>query len=109
MKDLSQHIEYLLLDHDCVIYPQLGAFRATYVPSRWSQAEDLFLPPYRSVSFDADTKESDGLFETSLSRRYRVSPVDAEVMCAEYLDYILRNGVNVYICEDEDEDAEDDD
>ena len=88
MKDLSQHIEYLLLDHDCVIYPQLGAFRATYVPSRWSQAEDLFLPPYRSVSFDADTKESDGLFETSLSRRYRVSPVDAEVMCAEYLDYI---------------------
>ena len=88
MKDLSQHIEYLLLDHDCVIYPQLGAFRATYVPSRWSQAEDLFLPPYRSVSFDAETKESDGLFETSLSRRYRVSPVDAEVMCAEYLDYI---------------------
>ena len=88
MKDLSQHIEYLLLDHDCVIYPQLGAFKATYVPSRWSQAEDLFLPPYRSVSFDAETKESDGLFETSLSRRYRVSPVDAEVMCAEYLDYI---------------------
>ena len=27
----------------------------------------------------------------------------------KYLDYILRNGVNVYICEDEDEDAEDDD
>lgn len=88
MKDLSQHIEFLLLDHDCVIYPQLGAFKATYVPSRWSQAEDLFLPPYRSVSFDAETKQSDGLFETSLSRRYRVSPVDAEVMCAEYLDYI---------------------
>ncbi len=88
MKDLSQHIEYLLLDHDCVIYPQLGAFAATYVPSRWSQAEDLFLPPYRSVSFDAKTKESDGLFVTSLSRRYKVSPIDAEVMCAEYLDYI---------------------
>ena len=88
MKDLSQQIEYLLLDHDCVIYPQLGAFVTTYVPSRWSQAEDLFLPPYRSVSFDAETKESDGLFVTSLSRRYKVSPVDAEVMCAEYLDYI---------------------
>ena len=88
MKDLSLHIENLLLDHDCVIYPQLGAFTTTYIPSKWSEEEDLFLPPCRMVSFDAEVNEGDELFVTSLAKRYRVSKTDASMMCAEYLDYI---------------------
>ena len=111
MKDLSLHIENLLLDHDCVIYPQLGAFTTTYVPSKWSEEEDLFLPPYRMVSFDAEVKDGDELFITTLSKRYRVNKTDASVMCAEYLDYIRQeldeNGtmdlgsIGVFVQEDE--------
>ncbi len=88
MKDLSLHLENLLLYHDSVIYPQLGTFTTTYVPSKWSEQEELFLPPYRSVSFSTEPKEGNDLFVTTLSRRYRVSATDAHVMCAEYLDYI---------------------
>ena len=88
MKDLSQHIEYLLLSHDCVIYPQLGAFVTKYVPSRWSSEEDLFLPPFRSVCFNGELKEGDNLFVTTLSKRYRVTQDDAGLMCAEYLEHI---------------------
>lgn len=88
MKDLSKHIEFLLLDHDCVIYPQLGAFIAKYIPSRWVEEEDLFLPPYRSISFNEKLKEGDDLFVTSLANRYKISLNEARNLCADFLEYI---------------------
>ena len=88
MKDLSRHIEYLLLDHDCVIYPQLGAFIAKYIPSRWVEEEDLFLPPYRSIYFNEKLKEGDDLFVTSLAKRYKISLDEARAHCVEFLDFI---------------------
>ena len=113
MKDLSLHLESLLLDHDSVVYPQLGTFTTTYVPSRWSPDEDLFLPPYRTISFSAEVPQEDELFVTTLAKRYRVSQSDAGVMCAEYLDYIHQelseNGamdlgsIGVFVQENDDE------
>ena len=88
MKDLSRHIEFLLLDHDCVIYPQLGAFIAKYIPSRWVEEEDLFLPPYRSICFNELLKEGDDLFVTTLAKRYKITLNEARVLCADFLDFI---------------------
>lgn len=88
MKDLSRHIEYLLLDHDCVIYPQLGAFIAKYVPSRWVDEEDLFLPPYRSISFNEMLKDGDDLFVSTLSKRYKITLDEARTLCADFLEFI---------------------
>ncbi len=86
MKDLSKHIEFLLLDHECVIYPDLGAFITSYISSKWSQEENLFLPPYRSVWFNPQLKEDDDLFVSTLARRYHISHADAALLCAEYLE-----------------------
>ena len=90
MKDLSKHIEYLLLDHECVIYPDLGAFITSYISSKWSQEENLFLPPYRSVWFNPQLKEDDDLFISTLARRYHISHADAALLCAEYLEELYQ-------------------
>lgn len=90
MKDLSKHIEYLLLDHECVVYPELGAFITSYISSKWSKEENLFLPPYRSVWFNPQLKEDDNLFISTLAHRYNISRADAILLCTEYLEEIYQ-------------------
>lgn len=65
MKELSQHIEALLLKHDCVIVPGLGGFVTQYVPARRVVEENIFLPPYRSVGFNQQLVLNDGLLVQS--------------------------------------------
>ena len=52
MIELSQHIETLLLENDCVIVPRLGGFVAHYQPATYVEEEQLFLPPVRIVGFN---------------------------------------------------------
>jgi len=61
MNRLSQHIEFLLLTHNCVIVPQFGAFVALSSNAQHVDNEDLFFPPKRIVRFNPDITEDDGL------------------------------------------------
>ncbi len=65
MFELAKHIESLLLKNDCVVVPRLGGFVTRYVPARWVAEENLFLPPYRSVGFNAQLTINDGLLVQS--------------------------------------------
>ena len=51
MIELSQHIEVLLLENDCVIVPGLGGFVAHYTPAIQLE-ENMFLPPTRTIGFN---------------------------------------------------------
>lgn len=77
MIELSRHIENLLLDHDCVIVPDLGGFVAHYVSASWQEDEQLFLPPYRNVGFNSSLLLNDGLLVQSYMQVYDASYVDA--------------------------------
>lgn len=61
MKEITHHIENLLLYHDCVIVPGLGGFVAQDCGACYVEEEGLFLPPYRSVSFNPRLTVNDGL------------------------------------------------
>ena len=53
MISLAKHIELLLLDHDCVIVPELGTFIANHASACYNEDDDsLFLPPYRNICFN---------------------------------------------------------
>lgn len=65
MKELTKHIEALLLENDCVILPQFGGFVTNHAPARWVEDEHLFLPPYRTVGFNPQLKINDGLLVQS--------------------------------------------
>ena len=65
MIELSRHIERLLLEHNCVIVPNLGGFVAQDCSARYVVEQNLFLPPYRNVAFNPLLQLNDGLLAQS--------------------------------------------
>lgn len=65
MKELTKHIEALLVENDCVILPQFGGFVTNHTPARWIEEEKTFLPPYRTIGFNSQLKINDGLLVQS--------------------------------------------
>ena len=88
MIDLSRHIEYLLLGSDKVEVPTLGTFSTKYVPSRWVEEEDIFLPPMMSVSYTSEAEGSGIDFVQSIATRFGISLEDASMACVEFTDNI---------------------
>lgn len=72
MISIIEHIEYLVLRHDCVVVPGLGALIAPYSASIDSELECIF-PPRRSITFNAELVHNDGLLVSSVARRHRLT------------------------------------
>ncbi len=73
MIDLTAHIEYLLMNHDCVVAPGLGAFLAHETPARYDSESGQFMPPTRSLGFNQALTINDGLLAESVARRCGIS------------------------------------
>ncbi|MBO7067309.1 MAG: SPOR domain-containing protein [Bacteroidaceae bacterium] len=88
MINLSRHIEYQLLYHDTVVVPQLGTFKATYVPSKWVEEEEILLPPYRALTFTQEVDETDTRFVETISASYQISTEEAYIVTLEFTENI---------------------
>lgn len=83
MNNVIEHIEYLVRRHDCVVIPSWGAFIAHYQPARYDDAESLFYPPSRDISFNVNVDHNDGLLTSSISRRKQISFASAAKIVEE--------------------------
>lgn len=90
MIELSTHIEYLLLHQDVVSVPQLGTFTVREMSSRRVDEEGIFLPPYRTVSFQYNAQEQGEEFVLSLSRMHSLPRQEARILCLEYIDELVQ-------------------
>ena len=90
MIELSTHIEYLLLHRDEVSVPQLGTFTSKEMSSRRVDEEGIFLPPYRTVSFEWNEQEEGEDFVGSFSKLHNLSRQDARMMCVQYVDELVQ-------------------
>lgn len=77
MKHITLHIERLLLHNDYVIVPGLGGFVAQTCSARYVEEEDLFLPPYQSVSFNPRLTMNDGLLVHDIALYHSIEYRDA--------------------------------
>lgn len=77
MNELSQHIENLLLENDCVIVPDLGGFIAHHTSATKITDENKFLPPTRIIGFNPQLKMNDGMLVQSYMSVYNTSFPDA--------------------------------
>lgn len=73
MNNLFSHIEYLLLTHECVIVPGVGAFIAIVRQADIDYDKGIILPPSRSVMFNQAISSDDGLLANSYVRKHNVS------------------------------------
>lgn len=73
MYDLSLHIEYLLLSHDCLVMPGFGAFINVYHAAEFDSERNIWLPPIREIRFNKALRHDDGLLSNSYARKNEVS------------------------------------
>lgn len=79
MISILDHIQYLIISHDCVVVPGFGAFLAQNEPAG-RDAAGRWCPPYRMVSFNAGVCHDDGLLCASVARRAGVPYETAKAM-----------------------------
>ncbi|WP_400190929.1 SPOR domain-containing protein [Hymenobacter sp. B81] len=65
---LSDHLQRLLRDHDCVIIPDFGGLIADYEPARLHPVRHTLAPPAKRVAFNQSLTRNDGLLVDALSR-----------------------------------------
>lgn len=85
MKEIVSHIECLLLDNECVVIPQFGAFVTSNVSARYIEEEKLFLPPMRTVCFNEQIKSDDGLLLNSYKNVYHCTELEARKKLGEQI------------------------
>lgn len=70
---LSRTLEHLLIDHDCVVVPQLGAFIREHQPAAWDASHSLVSPPSVVLRFNEALQHQDGLLLEAYTRTLGVS------------------------------------
>lgn len=73
MYSLTLHIEYLLLRHDCVVVPGMGAFINVRHAARFDEEAGVWYPMTREVRFNPALSHDDGLLANSYARKLEVS------------------------------------
>lgn len=86
MIELAQHIEYLLLENDCVILPGFGGFVAHYTEAAWNDQNRTFVPPMRTIGFNPQLKLNDGMLVQSVMEVYGTNYGDAQKMVRRWVD-----------------------
>lgn len=77
MIELIRHIEYLLLENDCVVVPELGGFITHYQSAHYEETEGIYLPPTRTIGFNPQLTMNDGLLTQSYMQAYHTDFPDA--------------------------------
>lgn len=91
MNEFALCIEYLLLSHDCIVVPGLGAFIAQHQEARYDDSEETMLPPYRQVRFNAELQHQDSLITTSIQQIYGIQQSEAEKKLGMWVTDFLQN------------------
>ena len=77
MMNIDKYISELLYEHDCVIIPGFGGFIGNYAPARIQASHHSFSPPFKSLLFNVNLKQNDGLLANRVSQGEMISYADA--------------------------------
>ncbi len=87
--NFSHIIAELLEEHDYVIVPGLGAFRASHLPARFDEEGIKMLPPSKTLSFNPDVKMNDGVVTGYLVHRLKTPVSRAQKLTGEFSDDVV--------------------
>lgn len=77
MFKLDQHIEFLLLKHDCIVVPDFGGFVVHHIASHLDEADGMMLPPKHVVGFNQQLTLNDSVLVQSYVDAYDLSYPEA--------------------------------
>lgn len=85
MENLGLYINELLAGHDCVIVPGFGGFVARPAAAHFSKAGNMLLPPGKSLVFNKNLDNSDGLLAHHLSQKLSISYREASNLINQWV------------------------
>ncbi len=95
MNSVNKHIEYLILRHDCVVIPGIGALIACNAPAYIDKELGCIFPPKRNITFNPNINHNDGLLATSISRRGGLTYDNAVTLMNEEID-LMRHQIEAH-------------
>lgn len=69
----EKYIAELLHEHDCVIIPGFGGFIGNYLHARIHPVHHTFFPPSKSLLFNINLTQNDGLLASRIAFREKIS------------------------------------
>jgi hypothetical protein len=69
----DKYIPELIFEHDCVIIPGFGGFIGNYFPALINKAHHTLYPPFKSLLFNINLKQNDGLLASYICRKEYIS------------------------------------
>lgn len=97
---VEEHISDLLVEHDCVIVPELGGFVGNYASATIHPVRHTFSPPSKRIIFNRQLKTNDGLLANHLVVQEHVSYPQALQHIQHFVDNVqaqIKKGVKVKI------------
>jgi len=96
MERITEHLERLLLQHDCVIVPEFGGFVLQSMPVVYMCEDNSFTPSRKEIVFNPTLRHNDGLLIQSYMEAYSVDYNYAQQLVkkdvAEIRQYLDDNG-----------------
>ncbi|MFP4471383.1 MAG: SPOR domain-containing protein [Bacteroidales bacterium] len=86
---IARYINDLLLSHDCVIIPGLGGFVCSYRPAKIHPVQHQFYPPSKTILFNRELQNNDGLLANEIVRRENVAYEAALLEIGVFVKQIL--------------------
>ena len=81
---IVKYISELLLDRECVIVPEFGAFITKETPAMLDYVNGRLTPPSKEVAFNGQLVTDDGVFIGYLAERMRISTTEAAQMVHDF-------------------------
>lgn len=89
--DIAAHIGQLVLQHECVIIPGLGAFLTNYHAAEINPRQYSIQPPKRNLVFNAQLNSNDGLLAHYLSQRMNIPYKTSMLLLEVFATYCQRD------------------
>lgn len=85
MENPGFYISELLSEHDCVIVPGFGGFVARPAPAHFSKAGNMLMPPGKSLVFNKNLDNSDGLLAHHISKKLHISYRESNTLIEQWV------------------------
>ncbi|MFD2563616.1 HU domain-containing protein [Aquimarina rubra] len=85
MNNTAKYISELLYRYECVILPGFGAFLTKRQPAMIQESTHAFFPPQKSISFNSQLQNNDGLLANYIATAENISYTDAVAKIQRYV------------------------
>lgn len=88
---IEYYISQLLYKNDCVIVMNFGGFVCSSISANLNKKTGILTPPNKSILFNSQLKDNDGLLINHIAQSEGISQEDAKINLLKFVDQSLKN------------------